>query len=247
MFTITARLPGENNKEYSYRVIKEAIMGLELKPGQHFSEIELAEALQISRTPIREVMTNLKEDHLVEVLPQVGSYVSKINMQLIEEAAFMRFTLERKILKLACESFPKQLIFDLKRNVFLQEELLGQTGRERDFHKLDLNFHYLMFHAMKKENIWNAITRISTHYNRIRLFSEMDHGFEAAVMQHKRIIDIIEKREMDSVDGIIREHIIEPIKHWEKLFQRDSPFAQYFDLSDQGRIPLNRRVEFFSQ
>ena len=78
MFTVLERLRGENNKDYSYRVIKEAIMSLELKPGQAISEIELAEMLNISRTPIREVMAKLKEENLVEVLPQVGTYVSKI-------------------------------------------------------------------------------------------------------------------------------------------------------------------------
>ena len=99
MFTVSERFRGENNKDYSYRVIKEAIMSLELKPGQAISEIELADMLNISRTPIREVMAKLKEEYLVEVLPQVGTYVSKIKSQLIEEAAFMRFTLEKEVLK----------------------------------------------------------------------------------------------------------------------------------------------------
>jgi len=74
MFTASAKMPGENNKEYSYRVIKEAIMTLKLKPGQSISEIELAEALQISRTPIREVMAKLLEEYFVEVKPQIGTY-----------------------------------------------------------------------------------------------------------------------------------------------------------------------------
>ena len=61
MLTVTTKLPGENNKDYAYRVIKDAIMYLELKPGQSISEVELAEALNLSRTPIREVLTKLRE------------------------------------------------------------------------------------------------------------------------------------------------------------------------------------------
>ena len=110
MLTVTAKLSGENNKDYAYRVIKEGIMYLELQPGQAISEIELAEALNLSRTPIREVMAKLREENLVEVLPQVGTYVSKINSQLVEEASFMRFTLEKEVLKLACESFAEELV-----------------------------------------------------------------------------------------------------------------------------------------
>ena len=85
MVIVSPRLPGENNKDYAYRIIKDSIMSLELKPGQSISEVELAEALSLSRTPIREVLTKLREEHLVEVIPQVGTYISKINPQLIRK------------------------------------------------------------------------------------------------------------------------------------------------------------------
>ena len=64
--------------------------------------------LNISRTPIREVMAKLKEEYLVEVLPQVGTYVSKIKSQLIEEAAFMRFTLEKEVFNYLVNHFPNK-------------------------------------------------------------------------------------------------------------------------------------------
>ena len=109
MFTIPPRKPGENNKEYSYRVIRNAIMFLELKPGQVISEVELAQMLQISRTPIREVLGKLREENLVEVIPQVGTYVSKINLQLIEEAAFMRYILKEKLQNLRVKIFQSKV------------------------------------------------------------------------------------------------------------------------------------------
>jgi len=230
MFTVSTRLPGENNKDYSYRVIKEAIMTLELKPGQTISEIELAEALQISRTPIREVMAKLREEYLVEVLPQVGTYVSKIKSQLIEEAAFMRITLEKEVLKKSCESFPQGKLLELKRNISFQEELIGQKGMERAFHKLDTNFHHLIFQGNNRENVWSAIIRLSTHYNRMRLLSEMEeHNLASKIAQHKNIVKIIENKEVDRVESSIREHIIEPIRHWEDLYDPNSIYANYFD------------------
>ncbi|MCQ6275660.1 GntR family transcriptional regulator [Bacillus sp. V3B] len=232
MFTVSARLSGENNKDYSYRVIKDAIMYLELQPGQTISEIELAEALQISRTPIREVMAKLREEYLVEVFPQVGTYVSKIKSQLIEEAAFMRVTLEKEVLKESCESFPKEKLFELKRNIFLQEELLGQKGTERTFHKLDTDFHHIIFQGNNRENVWGAIIRLSTHYNRIRLLSEMkEHNLSDKIAQHKNIVKIIENKEVDQVEESVREHIIEPIKHWGDLYDPNSVYAHYLDLT----------------
>ena len=231
MFEGKTRLPGENNKEFSYRVIKEGIMSLELRPGQEISEIELAEALQISRTPIREVMTKLREENLVKVIPQVGTYVSKIKLKLIEEAAFMRFTLEKEVLKLSCETFPQDKLLELKKNVAIQEVLLHQEGMEMDFHKLDTDFHLIIFKGNKKENVWEAIKRLGTHYNRIRVLSEIENRFELAIAQHKQIITIIENKQIDLVEKVMAEHIMEPIKQWEKLYSIDSPYINYFDFT----------------
>ncbi len=233
MVTISPKLPGENNKEYAYRIIKDSIMTLKLEPGQAISEVEFAEALNISRTPIREVLSKLREEHLVEVIPQVGTYISKIKPQLIKEASFMRYTLEKEVLKLACDSFPNAFLFDLKKNVVLQEELIGQKGMEREFHKLDKEFHYIIFKGNQKEHVWKAITIISTHYNRMRLLSEMHHSFDDALAQHKQIVEILETKDCSLVEDIVKLHIIEPIKYWEDLFKQDSPYRGYFELPEQ--------------
>lgn len=231
MFKGKPRLPGENNKEYSYRVIKEGIMSLELRPGQEISEIELAAALEISRTPIREVMTKLREENLVKVIPQVGTYVSKIKLKLIDEAAFMRFTLEKEVIKLSCESFPQDKLLELKKNVAFQEVLLNQEGMEMDFHKLDTEFHHIIFAGNNKEHVWDAIRRLGTHYNRMRILSEIENRFGRAIAQHKEIITIIENKEIDSVEKVMREHIMEPIKQWKTLYSPDSPYIDYFDFT----------------
>lgn len=230
--TVTDRLLGENNKDYGYRVIKEGIMSLELKPGQAISEIELAEALNLSRTPIREVLAKLREENLVVVIPQVGTYITKIDLQLVKEASFMRFYLEQEILKQSCESFPQENLFELKKNLELQKVLLGSKDAERKFHTLDTNFHYTIYQGNKKENVWAAITRLSTHYNRIRILSEMKNSFEKAISQHETILDIIEKKESEKAEEIVRQHILEPMGLWKNLFQEGSPYLNYFDLSN---------------
>jgi GntR family transcriptional regulator, rspAB operon transcriptional repressor len=231
MFTIQKKLINENNKEYSYRVIKDAIMGLELKPGQAISEIEVAEALKISRTPIREVMAKLREENLVEVRPQIGTYVTKIDPLLIEEAAFMRYTLEREVLKLSCENFPEESLYELKKIVSLQEKMSKAEGNAVEFHELDNQFHQTIFQGNQKENVWKAIVRLSTHYNRIRLLSEIEHRFDLAIEQHKEMIQIIESKQVNKVDDFIRNHILEPTKKWEVLYAEGSPYTEYFDYT----------------
>lgn len=241
MFTVTARRSGENNKTYSYRILRDAIMYLELKPGQALSEVELAEALNISRTPIREVLTQLKEEHLIEVIPQVGTYVTKINPQLIEEAAFMRFILEKEVLRLACSSFPESHLQRLKQNLTFQDMLRDTQGKEREFHKLDNEFHGIIFHGLKNEHIWNSIHRLSTHYNRVRLLSEFKYGFNKAIDEHHKIVEIIENKQVDQVEQIVYKHILEPKKNWHLLFDETSPFYDYIDHKSR-LLPLEESL-----
>ena len=88
----------ETGKDYAYRVLKDNIMSIQLKPGDLLSESDLSQKLNISRTPIREVLMKLKAEHLIEVKPQSGTYISLIDWNLIEEAIFMRYTLEKEVL-----------------------------------------------------------------------------------------------------------------------------------------------------
>ncbi|CAI9395096.1 MULTISPECIES: GntR family transcriptional regulator [unclassified Bacillus (in: firmicutes)] len=236
LIEVQAKLPGENNRDYSYRLIKEAIMSLRLKPGQSLSETEIAEALHISRTPIREVIMKLREEHLVEVIPQVGTYISKFKPILIEEAIFARIILEKEILKQSCISFPKNVLVEMKNNIAHQELLLDQKGMELEFHKLDKQFHFLIFQGNNKENVWNSIIRLSTHYNRMRLLAEMNLSFSDAILQHKTIVKMIESKNIDQVEAIIREHIIEPTKLWEDLYKPTSPYVDFFDLTNKMPI-----------
>ncbi|QFK70259.1 GntR family transcriptional regulator [Pradoshia sp. D12] len=228
MLTVTPKLPGENNKHYSYRIIKNGIMSLELKPGQAISEIELANELRISRTPIREVIGKLKEEHLVEVWPQVGSYISKIDYKLVKEAAFMRSVLEKEVLKLACESISDETLLELKKVISLQENFIGKKGMERTFHELDQEFHSLFYKDQEKDHIWDAINRLSTHYNRIRLLSEIEYDYTDIIKQHKNIIDIIENKKVDQIDEAVSHHILGPEKYWNSLLEPDSQYAEYF-------------------
>ena len=228
MIAIIPKLLGENIKDYSYRLVKNAIMSLQFQPGQSISEVELAQLLNTSRTPIKDVLTKLKEENLIEVYPQIGTYVSKINFQLIEEAAFMRFTLEKEILKLSCQSFSKKSLNELKWNVIQQEELISRDKNVQDFHQLDKQFHFLIFKENQKEHIWEAIMRLSTHYNRMRLLSEMNNSFEEAIKQHKGIIQLIENQDIKQVEELVYQHIIEPQKHWKQFLKESSPYSHYF-------------------
>lgn len=85
---LSKRIEKENNREYAYRVLRDNIMTLRLLPGTTINEGELAELFHTSRTPIHEAVLMLKEEYLVDVYPQSGSKISRIQLDILKEDIF---------------------------------------------------------------------------------------------------------------------------------------------------------------
>lgn len=218
----------ETAKAYAYRVLKDNIMSLELKPGELLSEIELSEKLNISRTPIREIIMKLKNEHLIEVKPQSGTYVSLIDLDLIEEAIFMRFVLEEKVIEQACESFPEDVMLELEKNLFAQNIIADMDGGEKEFHKLDTKFHETLFIGVGKKTVWQSILNISTHYNRMRLLSQREDSKKLVVKQHEEILDAIKNKSKYRVENLVTHHMKYSRKSWDYLIKSDDEISTYF-------------------
>ena len=217
----------ETGKEYAYRVLKDNIMSLELKPGELLSESDLSEKLNISRTPIREVIMRLKGEYLIEVKPQAGTYVSLIDKEMIDEAIFMRKLLEKEVLKEACIEFSVEMFMELDKNLFAQKLVLNKDGKENEFHNLDKEFHRLIFVGCNKINIWESIMKISTHYNRMRLLSERKIDKAQIIKQHEEMISIIKNKDFNKIDEYIEKHIVAPANQWNKLINDNEEIRRY--------------------
>ena len=229
-----SRLPGENNINYSYRVIKEAILLLELQPGQLLNVGELSETLKVSSTPIKNALWKLQQEHLVDLIPQVGSYVSKIDLDLVEEAAFLWFVLEKEYLKLACDFFPEDSLNQLKKNLDSQEILLNQqqilsNSKEwlRRFYELDENFHSIIFQSHHRSTTWKVIKQTASHYHRMITLSRTDSHFKQMIAEHKDILSIIENKEIERVESVLRNHIFSPMNDW---VERDCVSEREWDI-----------------
>ena len=217
----------ENGKDYAYRVLKDNIMTLNLKPGELLSEADLSEKLGISRTPIREVLMRLKNEHLIEVKPQTGTYISLIDANLIEEAMFMRYTLEKEVLKTVSNNINDNLLMELEKNLFAQKLIANRDDSAIEFHKLDKKFHQLLFEGSNKKNIWNSILNISTHYNRMRLLFEMQANKDEIINQHEEYLNVIKNKSLDDIDKIVTYHIKGRAKEWLNYTEEHELF-QYF-------------------
>ncbi len=224
------KLEKETCKEYVYRVLKDNIMSLELSPGEILSESDLSKKLNVSRTPIREVLIKLKAEKLIEVKPQAGTYVSLIDWNLIEEAIFIRYNLEKEALKEACENFSEDTLIEMEKCLFAQK-LVAQKGNNLlEFHNLDKEFHKLIFIGINKSNVWESICNISTHYNRMRLLAEIRLNKEFLVDQHITYLNILKNKDSNIIDEVVSKHIKAPVEQWKKLIKEDPEIANFIIL-----------------
>ncbi|MCC8127766.1 MAG: GntR family transcriptional regulator [Clostridiales bacterium] len=208
---VSKQVPGENSRMYAHRVILENIINLELPPGSAVSEKELSLALNLSRTPVREALIEMSRLGLVEIVPQRGSYVTKIDYDLIDEVKFIRLSLELSVTKLACkEGISEESIGLLHSNMKEQRVCLESGSSAAELMELDNQFHKLLFQAVGKPRAYDFVQGQMFHFDRLRMFTFEILGSEKSsqtVNDHENIIYALEKRDWDLMQMVMTCHL----------------------------------------
>lgn len=218
MLTLSPFKENETVREYAYRILRENILKLILKPGDKISEKEISDTLSISRTPVREAFIRLSQEQLLEVLPQRGTYISKINTSQIAEFRFLRVTLEQAIMKLACKNFPYE--YQQKIITCLKEQSnCVKIKNYSHFFELDNKMHSIIFSGCEKPNIWQLIQNTNLNYVRSRVLDlhSKNNEIDLLFTQHQQIINAILTHDTALGHKIITEHINKVIGDIEEL------------------------------
>ena len=105
-------------RDVVFNTLRQAILKGELAPGERLMEIQLAEKLGVSRTPIREAIRKLELEGLVLMIPRKGAEVAKISEKSLRDVLEVRRSLEELAIELACERMEAE---DLRRLEQCQE------------------------------------------------------------------------------------------------------------------------------
>lgn len=198
---------GTSVSDYVYEVLKKNIVSFNVKPGERISENEISELLEVSRTPVREAFIKLSKEDLLYVLPQRGTYISYIDLDQVEEARFIRESLEKAVIELATEQFSENTLLLLEQNLAMQKNKI-QNKSYGEFLELDEAFHKMIFVECNKERTWSVIEQVNSQYKRIRVLSFIANiNWELTIEQHQEIIEAI--RNKDTVKGqkIMSKHL----------------------------------------
>ncbi|MCI1821642.1 MAG: GntR family transcriptional regulator [Megasphaera sp.] len=216
----------ESVREYAYRVIFENIMSLHLVPGTAISEKEISDRLSISRTPVREAFIRLAQAGLLEILPQRGTYISKIDTAQIAEFRFLRVTLERAVMELACRSFPESYLKRLEACLADQEHVLQKFDASR-FYELDNEMHCIIFSGCAKPSIWQLLQNANINYIRARVLNVSAAQTEMQLLyeQHRLIMRSIVGHDVSAGIDIITKHVNKVIGDVDALKKQ---YPEYF-------------------
>lgn len=189
---ITPQERNENNREYAYRLLRSNIMTLQLLPGTVINEDEISEKLCMSRTPVHEAVTKLKEEWLVEVIPQRGTKVTLIDSMLMKEGYRMRCILDAAILRENAGKLDNTHLQKLLSIVKFQEEASHNTLEQIDtFIRADDEFHRQIYIFCGCPHMWDATRGLVSHYDRARYLDALSGTtcYETVLKQHRELCD----------------------------------------------------------
>lgn len=203
---VVERLPRETNQDYALRTIRENIINFGLEPGTSISESELASMLGLSRTPVREALMLLEKGKVVNIVPQKRSVVSCIDLNLLEEARFVRIVLESAVLELDCEMATPEDILRLEEAVELQRFSLTRNYTD-SLMELDNRFHQMLFEIAKKSTTFALIDCIEIHYLRVRRLALETVKDEKIVDDHAEIVAAIKAGDAQEAQRVFKKHM----------------------------------------
>lgn len=223
--TVPQKYERESNRDFALRAIRENIVNLELKPGSMVSEQEIADALNLSRTPVHEALQEIALTGIINVVPQKGSYVCYINMDYVDEAIFCRATLESAIAQMACKNAGDSDIARLEENLSLQEFYVTKNNVEK-FMELDNEFHHIIYEIANKKLCYKLMKMVNIHHDRIRELHLHSSNPNAVLEEHKAILECFKTQDGEKVKDLIVKHVT---KFYLDADEIKKKYAQYFE------------------
>jgi DNA-binding GntR family transcriptional regulator len=202
---ITEHENGQPIHRWVYQILRANIIKLSLKPASQISENEISDALQTSRTPVREAFIRLAEDGLLRITPQKKTVVSPINLQQADEARFVRRAIEKAVIMEACGNLQDADLAALKTSID-GLVMCRKTKAHDGMLIFDNDFHLVIFKACGKERSWLYIQRLDYNYDRLRTMT-MPNVIDDVIGEHRKILDAIAKGRVESIDALVDNHM----------------------------------------
>jgi DNA-binding GntR family transcriptional regulator len=221
------RRPGRTSSgPYLYGALRDLIVRAELAPGERRSETELGDRLGVSRTPVREALGRLRDDRLVEVRPQIGTFVARISPQAVSDAQFIREALECTAVRVSAELADEESMAQIEENLRAQERAVERTDID-SWQLLDDTFHRSLCDLSGHPAVWPVNERAKSHLNRLRRLSlTMPDYLSTMVDAHRAVSDAVARHDPDGAEAALREHLRAVLREVPKIREQHPDYFE---------------------
>ena len=210
----------------AYEIIKNKILIDEYHPGTKISEKYLEVDLGIGRTPVREAILRLRRENLIDVIPQSGTYISKINMPDAKAAHFIRENLEVKVVAEAINLADENALEAFK-NILTAQKVASNNKNIQSFFDADEQFHAEFYKLTDKTIVWEWLQQVNIHLNRFRWLrlklAVLD--WDILTNQHEALLQALIEHDTDEAVYLTSKHLHLMIDETKALL---TAFPDYF-------------------
>ena len=194
-------------RDVVFNTLRQAILRGELKPGERLMEIQLANKLGVSRTPIREAIRKLELEGLVLMIPRKGAEVAEITEKSLRDVLEVRRALEELSVQLACEKITKEEIRELER-VAKEFQQVVKSSDITEIAEVDVRFHDIIYTATDNQKLIQLLNNLREQMYRYRVeYMKRDGVFPQLIAEHEAIIRHIENNEKEKATEVMCRHI----------------------------------------
>lgn len=194
-------------RDVVFKTLREAIIQGDLKPGERLMEIQLAQKLGVSRTPVREAIRKLELEGLVIMTARRGAEVAPITEKDLRDVLEVRKALEGLAAELVCDKIEDQDLQELKNILEAFKESVEKDNLT-DIARLDVEFHELIYRATGNKRLVQMLNNLREHIYRYRLEYIRDvKQRNILVEEHMEIVNAITRHDKTAAKRIMKVHI----------------------------------------
>ena len=194
-------------REVVCETLRDAIRKGVLKPGERLMEIQLADELGVSRTPVREAIRKLELEGYVIMMPRRGTYVANLSIRDVNEVFEIRTSLDSLASGLAAERITDEELEHLQRLLVA----IGGYIEQGDMDKIvetDTEFHDLLYTASRNTRLTGIIFNLREQLTRFRTASMSYPGrLRATLEEHRRIVEAIAQGDVKEAQAASEYHM----------------------------------------
>lgn len=194
-------------REVVYETLREAIRSGVLESGERLMEIQVAEELGVSRTPVREAIRRLEAEGLVIMIPRRGTYVSDLSLRDISDVFEIREALEGLAVGLAAERITDSELEELERMMVEFGEVI-QRGDMEAMVEMDIRFHSKIYQASRNIRLVSILSNLREQTTRFRMASmSMPGRMQNTLEEHRAIVEALGQRDPDEASRVTQFHL----------------------------------------